>query len=439
MFRNLILATTTVGALAGSFLEVTEQGCPVCEGKSPTVWPFSGCDVRCGAKSEGICCCIPGVGGCGVAREKIPLPKVVINLDLEPEERFAALAASHKTYYDALAQVLKVMFKGQKYDDFLDAVVIPDETKRELQGIADAMGVPLKTVLLGEFYYELDALSDVEERQSWPAEFQGGAGCTGIIAQGSDGTVYHGRNQDYPPPFTPLQYDAEFQKGGKTIYEATNFAGIASIGGTCMVSGSFSVEINARSTEGVPLDTFMADAAAGKPISANLVRQACARGGDFESAVKFLSETPALGAAAYMIVAGAKAGEGAVISRNATGIDSDVQRLSQGYPADAPWYLLQDNYDHWDNTTHKAPITPGIFGDDLRRVSGHQIMAQLSPAKFGVEEMWQVMSDNGDSTIGSNNWGIFNFATIHTEVIVPATGEYHSYEGHQVVADSEVV
>merc|ERR1711879_1130182 len=171
-----------------------------------------------------------------------------------------------------------------------------------------------------------------------------------------------------------------------------------------------------------------ADAAAGKPISASLVRQACARGGDFEDAVKFLSETPALGASSYMVVAGAKAGEGAVISRNGTGIDTDVQRLSQGYPTDAPWYLLQDNYDHWDPTTHPAPEPFTLTnGDDLRRKSGHEIMASLSPSKFGTEDMWAVMSNDGASTIGSGNWGIFNPATIHTEIIVPETGEYHSY------------
>lgn len=437
MFRSLIQTTIVSSALAGSFIE--SENCPVCEDQFPVLWPFSGCDVRCGAKSKsgGQCCCLVGAGGCGVDRKKITLPKAVINLDLEPEERFAALAAEHKVYYGALSVVLKAMFMGKKYDDFLNAVVLPDELRRELQGVATALGVPLKTVLLGEFYYELDALSDIEDKKSWPEEFQVGPGCTGIIAQGSDGTVYHGRNQDYPPPFTPLQYDALYQKGGKTIFEATNFAGIVSIGGTCMVPGNFSVEINARSTEGVGVDVFMADAAAGKPISANLVRQACTRGGDFESAVEFLAETPALGAASYMLVAGVR--DGAVITRNATGVDTDVQRIAQGYPAGNEWYLIQDNYDRWDASVHKAPITPIIFGDDLRRQSGHTLMSQLSPSNFGVEAMWQVMSDNGASTIGSKNWGLYNFATIHTEVIVPATGEYHSYEGHQVVAADMIV
>jgi len=279
-----------------------------------------------------------------------------------------------------------------------------------------------------------------KEKQSWPAVWKesGPAACSGIIAQDRNGTVYHGRNQDYPPPFSPLQYDAVFQKQGKTVFEATNFAGIVSIGGTCMVPGKFSVEINARERPG-DLATYMADAAAGKPSAANLVRQACTKAQDFESAVKLLSEIPVLGAANYYLVAGARPGEGAVITRNSTGIATNIQRLAQGFPADNPWYLLQTNYDRWDNSTHPAPLLPGIFGNDLRDQSGHALMSQLSPENFSLEALWQVMSDDGASTLGSGHWGIYNQATIHTEVIIPATSEYHSYEGHQVLSQVLVV
>merc|ERR1712151_1470384 len=70
--------------------------------------------------------------------------------------------------------------------------------------------------------------------------------CTGIVAQNANGTIFHGRNQDYPPPFSPLQYDGTFMKNGKILFEATTFAGIVGVGGTCMVPGGWSVSINAR-------------------------------------------------------------------------------------------------------------------------------------------------------------------------------------------------
>merc|ERR1719198_1770275 len=43
------------------------EQCPVCQGNAGKItnWPFSGCDVSCGAKDEyGTCCCRSGVGAC---------------------------------------------------------------------------------------------------------------------------------------------------------------------------------------------------------------------------------------------------------------------------------------------------------------------------------------------------------------------------------------
>lgn len=128
-----------------------------------------------------------------------------------------------------------------------------------------------------------------------------------------------------------------------------------------------------------------------------------------------------------------------MITRNATGVDTDILRMQDGFPSGAPWYLLQDNYDHWDNSIHPAPLLPNIFGDDLLRKSGHELMSQLTPDNFGLDELWEIMSDDGASTLGSGHWGLYNQATIHTEVVVPATGEYHSYQGHQVVASAQEI
>lgn len=356
----------------------------------------------------------------------------MINLDLEPEDRYTEIAKDHKTYYGVLATFLKGMFSDDLTKQFFATLKLANETRRELTGLAAALGVSLDTVFLGEFYYELEIL---HQRAGI-----GRAACSGIVAQGSDGTVYHGRNQDYPPPFSLMQFEATFMKNGKALFEATNFAGIVGIGGTCMVSGGFSVEINAREHHHLVVEDFMADAAAGKPSVTSLVREACTRfgAGEFESALEFLANTPALGVPNYYVMAGARRGEGAVITRNASGIDTDIQRLGkQGYPAGAPWYLLQTNYDHWDNTIHPAPLLPALYGDDLRRVSGEQLMAQRSPDTFNLEVLWEVMSDSGSST--GVKWPLYNMATIHTELMIPATGHYETYAGHEVVMQKTVV
>merc|ERR1711972_151677 len=46
-------------------LEPAPNGCPVCKCSAPQTWPFSGCDVTCGARCDQQgCCCISGVGIC---------------------------------------------------------------------------------------------------------------------------------------------------------------------------------------------------------------------------------------------------------------------------------------------------------------------------------------------------------------------------------------
>merc|ERR1712224_485849 len=89
----------------------------------------------------------------------------------------------------------------------------------------------------------------------------------------------------------------------------------------------------------------------------------------------------------------------------------------------------------FDNTTHKAPEPFTWMGKDDRRVSGHKLMNALSPDKFDLNAMWEVMSNDGKTTVGPEHWAIYNPATIHTETIIPGTGEYHSYEGHQIIGN----
>lgn len=440
----MLARSAAIWLLIHSTVAESGSGCPVCTCQSPTIWPVSGCNVKCGAKCGETCCCISGEGSCNSTRSKKTVPKFVINLDAAPEERFAAVAAQHKTYYGVLAEALKLMFTGDKYDKFLDAVNLSSESRQELQGVATALGQDFKTVMLGEYYYELDFLADASEKASWPEEWKAGPGCSGLIAQSADGTVYHGRNMDYPPPFSPMEYWGMFTKGGKVIFQGTTFAGTISMGGTCMVDRGFSVEINARGAQGrcctPPYDSFIADAKAGKPSASHLVRQACSRGGDWDSAVKFLSETPVLGGPNYYIVAGAAPGEGAVIARNATGVDSVVQRLSDGYPKEKPWYLYEANFDQWDNSTYPAPVGAFYYGNDLRRESAHMLMSKLSPESFNLDTLWNVMSDDGGTTIGPMpDWGVYNFATINTCLMVPSQGIYYSYEGHEVVMKTAVV
>jgi len=359
-----------------------------------------------------------------------PLQKYTIDLDLAPEQRFVEVVKDHERYVKALVSILKGLFSGDAAKEFLAKAVVAEENRREMQGIADALGLDYQDALLAHYFYEVSGLPGVSE--TLPEEWRQVAtrSCTGIVAQDSNGTVMMARNQDYPPPLSPLQFDGTFIKGGKVLYEATSFAGNVGIGGTCMVPGKFSAEINAREANTPSQAEILASVAAGKPCFPMLLRQACERASDFEDAVEFFSDADMI-LGGYVTVAGAAPGEGAIVTRNATGgNETDVLRLADGYPRDSddPWFLVQTNYDHWE----KAPTA------DDRRDQGICLMGNLGQDAVDLDELWKVMSVQG--SLGKDGKcravrGVYNVATIHTELVIPVAGEYHTYLRHNIIED----
>merc|ERR1711920_401110 len=128
----------------------------------------------------------------------------------------------------------------------------------------------------------------------------------------------------------------------------------------------------------------------------------------------------------YLTMAGAAAGAGAIITRNGTGTNTDILRLDKGRPADKPWFLIQTNYDHWTQ--------PPKFDD--RRDNGIKSMDAIGPDKINLDTLWGVMSDTGK---GSGTRGVYNEATISTQMVIPATSELHSYMGHDIIEGTVVV
>lgn len=355
-------------------------------------------------------------------RPKTPLKEYTINLDLEPEERFKELVLDHKNYIKVVVQALRLMFSGKKAQQFLNATNPSDEHRREMEGIASALGLKYKDALMANFFYELDECTGAAPEE-WRSVMS--RSCTGIVSQGSDGTIYHSRNMDYPPPFAPLQYIGTFMKGGKVLFKGTSFAATIGMGGNCMVPGKWSAEINARDSHKASLKEAIDHASKGWVGYPVLLRQGCEHGGDFEAGVKYLSETPMI-SAGYLTVAGVAPGEGAILTRNASGTDTDILRLKDGHPTDKPWYLIQTNYEHWK---------PAPKGDD-RRDNGIKSMEAVGPSKVSLDTLWGVMSDEGK---GSGTRGVYNQATVSTQMVIPATSEFHSYMGHNIIDAAVVV
>eukprot|EP00756_Hemistasia_phaeocysticola_P025326 Hpha_TRINITY_DN15999_c1_g9::TRINITY_DN15999_c1_g9_i1::g.71310::m.71310/K13720/NAAA; N-acylethanolamine-hydrolysing acid amidase len=343
------------------------------------------------------------------------LKKYTIDLDLAPEKRWVQPALDHKNYIKLMVATLKGLFlSGSNYNittQILDAVVVPDDLKAEMQGVADAVGVTYRDALLANMFYEVSVYAPMA---TLPKEWQGVGtrSCTSIVAQHSNGTIFHGRNQDYPPPFSPLQFDALVTKGGKLVYEGTTFAGTVGIGGTCVVPGGFSVSIDARGAMRPDLATAVASAKRGDWIFPLLTRAVCERAGAFEDSVKWVSTQPMI-SPGYFIMAGVAPGEGAVVTHNATS-SSNLWRLKDGYPkGDSAWFLLETNYDHWE---------PAPKSDD-RRDPGIKSMEAVGPDALSFDSLWTILSTKP----------VFNLATIHTDFAVPATGEYRTYLRNNVI------
>merc|ERR1711865_232976 len=136
----------------------------------------------------------------------------------------------------------------------------------------------------------------------------------------------------------------------------------------------------------------------------------------------YLSETPMI-SAGFLTMAGAAPGQGAILTRNASGNGTDILLLKDGRPTDKPWYLIQTNYDHW---------TQPPSSDD-RRDNGIKSMEAVGPSYVSLDTLWVVMSDTSK---GSGTRGVYNSETISTQMMVPAAGEYHAYMGHEVIEDA---
>lgn len=349
-------------------------------------------------------------------RPKKPLKKYTIDLDLAPEDRFKELVTDHAKYLHVVIDALRLVFHGKSAQQFLNATKVPDEQRREMEGIASALGVEYKDALMANFFYELDEVTE-NLPEKWRSVMQ--RSCTGIVTQSSSGTILHARNMDYPPPFAPLQYDGTFIKGGKVVFEGASFAGTVGMGGSCMVPGKWSAEINARDSHKASFQDAIEHASKGWFSFPNLLRHGCQHGGDFEAGVKYLAETPMI-TSGYFTVAGAAAGQGAILTRNASGTDTDILRLKDGRPAGNPWFLIQTNYDHWTQ--------PPKFDD--RRDNGIKSLQAMGRKNVSLDALWDVMSDPAK---GSGSRGVYNSATISTQLIVPATGEFHPYMGHELI------
>lgn len=287
-----------------------------------------------------------------------------INLDVAPDNRWNEVVDDFAVFLPELIPALKqyipeevlplLAIVGDAVDTYL-----PEPYAAEILGIGQRSKVAVGDIAMLNIIYDLLA------------------GCTSIVAEDEAGHIYHARNLDYQ--FTAILQNitliANFQRGGKTLYTGTTYAGY-----TGLLTGQrphvFSVSLDQRDAGRHWMNAAAALLAKNASVVSFLIRNALENAQSYSEAVDILSHTTFI-APSYIIVAGTKSGEGAVITRDRISA-RDVWTL------DPPerWFLVETNYDHWEPPPK----------DDDRRDPANQHMNKIGRQSISLDTLFSVLT-----------------------------------------------
>jgi len=287
-----------------------------------------------------------------------------INLDAAPETRWNEVVDDFAEFLPELIPALKQYIPVEVIpllDIVGDAVdtYLPEPYAAEILGIGQRSKTPVGEIAILNILYDLLA------------------GCTSIVAEDETGHVYHVRNLDYD--FTKILQNitlvANFQRGGKTVYTGTTYAGY-----TGLLTGQrpyvFSVSLDQRDAGKHWMNAAIALLAKNASIVSFLIRNTLENAQSYKEALEVLSHTTFI-APSYIIIAGTKSGEGAVITRDRI-TARDVWTLD---PPDR-WFLVETNYDHWEPPPK----------DDDRRDPANQHMSKIGHQNISLDTLYSVLT-----------------------------------------------
>ena len=304
--------------------------------------------------------------------EVVKLKPYVINLDSPPEERWKEVARDKK---DLVNEIFALFMKNVGQRDFemlfiLAAEItneIPEPYLSEIVGFAENINSTIGEVIFHNVLYEITAYGG-----------KGSKACTSVVATLSNGQIIHGRNLDYGvPDLNRITVVLDFQKGGKTVYKGTTFAGYFGLL-TAMKPSRYTVSLDERD-QGMWTDNDFEAAKIGpKGMIAFAIRDLLEDDSvDFEKAVTNLS-TIELTTPSYIILGGLTDNQGAVITRDREKA-IDIWRLNS---TNNQWFLVETNYDHW-NPPPK---------DDDRRDPANKLMNSVGQQKLDSNSLFGVLS-----------------------------------------------
>lgn len=323
----------------------------------------------------------------------------VVDLDLPPRERWKALVQPKAKEIQAMINAFKAE-NGKLFEMLLTAVEailgplanfemngFPKEFAEEIRGIHEATHIRIPELFVYNIMYELSGV--LKE-------------CTSVVAQDANGVIMHGRNLDFGPPslsaaMRNILYNVRFVRGGEIVFNSTSYLGYVGCT-TCMKHGVASLTLNTRLWTKLPvtLAEWLLHLNRKGNFLAFEARRAMEVSTSFSQAVDLLNATRLLGPA-YVILAGTKAGEGAVITRDETR-SYHFWSLRAEFEAKNKPFILVTNYDHWTRDVANWDGVPYA-----RRDNGNACMNRIiAEDRVTFEGLFQVLSSkpnlNRDTT-----------------------------------------
>ncbi|XP_003973773.3 N-acylethanolamine-hydrolyzing acid amidase [Takifugu rubripes] len=325
-------------------------------------------------------------------RAEFAPPTLNISLDEDPEVRWDPLIKAFDVEYlkKAAAEIIDSTVPKWVHHAIKPVVLalekyIPQPYAGEIRGLASHFGDSLSDVIILNFAYEISAF------------------CTSIVAQDKNGSVYHGRNLDYPHPvLRNMTLNAVFLKDGKVVYQGTSFAGYVGLW-TAQSPDKFTVSGDQRGSEhwwNWWKNVVSALLLRRSPVSW-LLRETLEEAQDFQDAVLRLSKIPII-TGVYYIVGGVRAGEGVVITRDRDG-PVDIWPLE---PVNGEWFRVETNFDHW--------LPPPAR--DHRREAATVALNATSQDGINMETLYQVLS----------LFPVCNGITVYTTIMSAASPEKYN-------------
>jgi len=327
-----------------------------------------------------------------------PVERFVVDLDLPPQQRWSHVMPRYEGQIQHMFNFVTGFIPSFIRSEVMEAMATVGEALEfflgvyglEIQGIADVVGLPAGDIALINILYEMVSM------------------CTSIVAESSDGRILHSRNLDFGlgTEFTTLLQNltlqVEFQKGGKTVYYGTTYAGYVGLL-TGMAPGRFGISLNLRHSGDIMGNVRELLANPGANVVSFLLRRVLETQPDYAAALKRLVTEPLI-SESYIILSGIASGQGAVITRNRT-IAADVWTL--GGSQNDSWFLLQTNHDHW------LPSPPGDHRTDV----GMRAMDAIGPDRISLENLYEVLSTKP----------LLNAQTTYTTSMAPYNATYSTY------------